>query len=553
MNRLLCLLLAAALLCAAPPALAAKAPVTAVPSEIAGFVRIDYARDNFAGKLCDLADKLMDEPLRQTVRQMQDAFGFSPLEREFLTNFASLTLVVFEPTPDPKKPDGPPVEKVGVIVELKDVETFQKYLEKIRAGAKSGSKTFKVSLYDKAKFPIEVFEMAAQGEPGGEPETLYTAFFDNLFAIGVGKETGVAVLETLQGTAAGNIQSVERSAGYARLAKAFPAEATAWGYVNGEFIARDTKREFPAAPVDYVDAAGFSLNYAKGHVTADGLVLFKKDAKSPVLDYLKQEPVALGSPALLPAATIFYHAFRFAFTKPMLEEPRMKDLFAQLNGMLGIDVEKDILPWLGNEYHLALSDYAMVPAPPFPAPRITLGVRVNDEKACRDAMEKIEAAYKLRTGISFEGTTEGTLAYRSIVVPTGGMIEDFSLAYLVHDGHLVIGSGRGAIGELSKVKAKEIPSLKDDPLFRDLLGPFAEKTIFSGFVNGERLATFMIRFMEMQNTPEAEMRDVRLTRMLRGLGFGFSHDGEGARLRADLAIDKDLLFKTAAEPDEDKD
>lgn len=553
MNRRLCLLVLVALIAFATPApVAAKDPMSVVPAGVVGVVRIDYARDNFSGTISGLAESLMDEPLRATVKQMRDTFGFSPLEREFMTNFVTTTLVVFEPLIDPKKPSAPAEERVGVLVEVKDIDLFHKYLDKIRAGAKADSKTFRVSTYDKAKFPIEVFEMAAAAGSEGEPETLYTAFFGNLFAIGVGKATGVAVLETLQGTAAGNIQTIERDPAFTRLVKIHPPQATVWSFVNGDAIVKESKR-MGGEPVDFVDAAGFSLHYAKGRLKGDGVFLFKKDAKSPIADYLKQEPIALTSPALLPGDLLAYTAFRFAPTKEMAAEAAMQMLFGQLNGMLGIDTEKDVLPWLGREHFFALGDYQLKPQPPFPAPRLLFGMKVTDAKACRDAMEKIEAAYKLRTGVSFEGTAEAGLGYRQIVVPTGGMVEDFSLCWLVHDDFLLLGSGRGAVADLVRVKEKKAPALKEEKLFADLVGPYTGKTLFTTYINGARLADFMVKFMEMQNTPEAEMRDVRLTRVLTGLGIGMSQEGEALRIHADLAIDKDLLFKAAQEPDENTD
>ncbi len=549
------LLLALAVLClACPPAHAAKDPLTVIPAEAAAVVRFDYHHNNLTAKGLELSQTLMDEPLRQTVKQMQGTFGFSPLEKEFLMNFVSVTLAVFAPgAGGAGKSDGEAM--VGVILEVKDVDLFQKYLEKIRQGAKGGGKLLKVSPYEKAKFPVEVFEFTADPAKPGDTETLYTAFFDNLFAVGVGKPSGVAVLEALQAVAAGNIPAVGSNESFTRLLAAQPMKATLWGYLSGAYIAQDAKREMPGAPVDAIEAAGLTVNYDAGRLSAEGLLLFRRDAKeNPVAEFLKVEPAALASPAMLPAATMAYLAFRFAPTPEMLAQPGMSEALKRLGELLGVDVGKDILPWLGKDYYLALSEYAMSAQPPFPAPRLTLGVRTTDAGRCRDAMDKIEAAYKLRTNTAFEGTTEGALAYRAIVVPTGGMVRDFSLSWLVHDDYLVLASGKDAVGELSKVKEKAVPALKDEKLFKELLGGYGERTILTGYVNGTLLSEFMIRFMEFQGSTAKELADVRMTRIIRGLGFGFTSEGQQAlRLRADLALDMERLKKEAAAPAEERD
>ncbi len=516
--------------------------MTVIPDNAAAFVKLDYHYNAMMKKILSLSDVLMDENTRRVTQEMKEIFGFSPLEKEFLMNFLTTTIVVLDSKDLQKDPH------VGTLVELKDAELFKQYLDKIKNNIKSkGKKDIKIYPYNKAKFPIMVYEKTT-----GDKELLYTAFFDNIFAIGIGKENGVKVLEELQKTAANNAFSINKNKAYIKLNKNYSEKSSVFMYVSGEFIKKDTAKELPNLKVDFVDAAAFVMNYNEGQISGEGFVCFKKNSKNPIDEYLEAKPLNLESVSFLPESSLLYFVSRFIFPEKAFKDEKIVKALVELNKTLGLDFEKDIFPWLGHEYFISFSDYNIIPVPPIPTPGVFFGIGVKNTQAAKNAMEKIEAAYQLRMpDQEFKSGKEGGIDYRYIDVPSGGMLKDFTLTYMVIDKFLVFSTGKNAIKEIDKVRTGKIESLNKEPLFKNMLGSYGQNSIISGYANGDRLARLAIKFMEFKQTSEDEMKDVRSIKAIRGLGFGISNTKEGISFKAAINIDMELIKKLAAEPEDD--
>lgn len=517
----------------------AKDALSVVPSTVASCIRVDFQHGQLMKKIVDLNDLLMDEETRRTMEEMKEAFGFSPMEKPFLLNILSVSFVTMQLDDKSKIPD------LGLIVELKDAELFRQYLEKIKENVKAkGKKDILISDWTKSKFPVTVYE-----KTGDEPETIYTAFFDNLFAIGVGKEKGVQMLENMQSTAADNSFSIDKNKSYKALRDRFPPSAMVYAYLSGDYIAQDAELNAKGVKVDFLQGAALSLDYKDGRITGEGYVQFKDDAPDPLLRYLKDEPVPVASRAVLPAASLLYLVGRFGIPEEAFADVNVSAAIMALNSALGLDFVKDIMPWLGREYFLGIGDYQIVLTPPIPTPRVWFGISVKDPQKARDTMEKMEAAYKLRIpDTQFETGNEGELQYRYITVPTGGVLKDFYLTYGIAGNFLVFTTGKASVAEMGKVISGQIPSLNKDKRCDEMLGRAGKNALLAGYINGERLAALAEKFMETQNTPEAEMKDIRNIRALQGFGFGITHDGKGMHLQGSLAVDMELIKKLAQEP-----
>jgi hypothetical protein len=159
--------------------------VKIIPDDSFGFIKIDQHHNNLMDKLIKLKEFYTDDDFKRIINKMKETFGFSPMEKQFLMNFVSTTFVLLK-SEDLKKD-----AKVGVVIELKDVDLFKQYMNKIKKNIK-GKKDIKIYQYKatKEKFPITIYE-----KTGADKEFLYTAYFANIFAIGIGKKNGLKVIK----------------------------------------------------------------------------------------------------------------------------------------------------------------------------------------------------------------------------------------------------------------------------------------------------------------------------------------------------------------------
>jgi hypothetical protein len=508
---------------------------------VVAFSRIDFSVNDFMKKIVDLNDQLMDDETRRTVDEMKETFGFSPIEKQFLLNIQSLAVVIFEVDPEGKD------AVAGIVVDLKDPDLFRTYLAKVKENLTTkGKKDYKITENSEEKFPMVIYEKV-----GSEPEKLYTAFFDNLFAIGIGDKSGLAVLKKLQNSAAENAFQITDNKQYKRLVKKFPMNSIIWTYISGKYVADEALAQNPTIPVDFIESCGLALDYNQGKLSFDGAVVVKKETKNPIQQYLEESPVAPESKKLLSKSTILYLVSRFVFPKDIMGKPELVDITAGFNALLGLDFKKDIYPWLGNEYFLSVNDYKINLVPPILAPGIHIGLKVSDVKAAKNAMEKVEAKYKLKDPkTEYKTGKAGDLAYRYYPMP-GAMFKDFILGYTFAGDYLVLTSSSSALETMDKVMKGKTPSLETEPRFKEMLGAYGDNTVFSGFINGDLLTRLTIQFLEAQNTPEAEMKDIRNISALTGFGFGVSNDADGLYFKGALGVDVELIRKMAKEPIED--
>jgi hypothetical protein len=323
--------------------------------------------------------------------------------------------------------------------------------------------------------------------------------------------------------------------------------------MSGEMIKADTSYQIPKNDIDkLIDAAGLIVNYKDANISSEGYVMFKKSKKKNPLDvYLNNKNGELKSTNILPESTMIYLASKLIIPDEIFGKVEFFKPLADLNSALGLNFEKDIFPWLGSEYFLSLSDYNIVLTPPFATPALYFGIEVKNEKDAKDAMEKVEAAYKLRLPQNqFKLDKIGDVEYRHIDVPTGGMLSGFSLSYFIKNNFLVFTTGKNAIAELDKVKKGKLKKLSNGKIFTENYGTTNAGNILTGFVNGDYLSKLSIKFMESQKTPERDMKDIRSLKLIRGLGFKVSNDERGILFRASLKFDMNLMKKISQEVDE---
>jgi len=515
-------------------ALSAIESVKVVPDDAFGFIAVNFQFDGFMDKILTLQEKYTDDDFMRAITQMKETFGFSPMEKKFLKNFNSTTFILLKSEDLKRNP------RVGVIVDLKDPDLFKQYLDKLKTNVKN-KKDISVYPCTVAKFPVTIFE-----KKGKDKEVLYTAFFNNIFAVGIGKDEGLQVLVDLQERAARNSFSIDKNKSFQKLVSHFPINSPIYAYMSGEMAKADMSYELPsiAKTDNLIEGSAISINYQDGTISSDGYVLFKESKNNPLNIYLKSNTQPLKSSTILPEGTLLYLAGRFMIPQEVFKKIEFADAISKINNGLGVDFQKDIYPWLGSELFISISNYHIVPTPPFETPAIYLGIGVKNEKDALDAMEKVEAAYKLRSPNNvFKGEKVGGIKYRHIEVPTGGMLKDFSLSYFVKDNFLIFTTGRAAIDSISKVSSKKLKPLSQSKDFLDNCGTNGIGSLMTGFLSGRYLSDLAIKFMEMENTPEKDMEDIRSLQLIKGAALKVSNDNSGVSFRASIKIDIDLLNK----------
>jgi len=332
-------------------ALSAIESVKVVPDDAFGFIAVNFQFDGFMDKILTLQEKYTDDDFMRAITQMKETFGFSPMEKKFLKNFNSTTFILLKSEDLKRNP------RVGVIVDLKDPDLFKQYLDKLKTNVKN-KKDISVYPCNKAKFPVTIFE-----KKGKDKEVLYTAFFNNIFAVGIGKDEGLQVLVDLQERAARNSFSIDKNKSFQKLVSHFPINSPIYAYMSGEMAKADMSYELPsiAKTDNLIEGSAISINYQDGTISSDGYVLFKESKNNPLNIYLKSNTQPLKSSTILPEGTLLYLAGRFMIPQEVFKKIEFADAISKINNGLGVDFRTNYLPVFKQEYGQYIYDRTILP------------------------------------------------------------------------------------------------------------------------------------------------------------------------------------------------
>jgi hypothetical protein len=213
------------------------------------------------------------------------------------------------------------------------------------------------------------------------------------------------------------------------------------------------------------------------------------------------QPGRLELLGLVPKDTVLLSAYRLGNVqdawKLYQEKAGEGSQFAFLAGVgekLGIDVEREVFPWVGEEMSFQFS--GLVTGGLFPIPEAEVIIKVKDRGAAEKTISRIMGTLAqplskdtqvdrqpwafLKPQLATEeynGATLKTLAYP---------IPEFSPTVTVLGDYLVIGSNRSSVREIVDIQKKAKASIFRNKMFAELLG-FAPDTMISlGFLDCHR-------------------------------------------------------------------
>jgi hypothetical protein len=303
------------------------------------------------------------------------------------------------------------------------------------------------------------------------------------------------------------------------------------GYVRGREVqqALDTALETEGAPPGITVGAGRLESLALGAKAEEKGVSFDGGIRiDPGLD---PQPFKATLPGDLPKGALLYVSanslddmLRTSLKLVGKANPSFPEQLSQVEAALGITLEDDIYPLLGNEAAFAV--YAKRPVPTLLFVLKTAG---DDEKK---AMRLVDRIAQLVT-LSGEARTSDLTIEGAEVHRLDFTNEGFSLFITTHAGKTIITNGeeavRGVLGSGEK--------LGDDPLFKEAKDESAMPDETTGFVYGnfEQGLAFIYAFARSQGEPAPPIVE-RNTKPLRDTLLYTRKDGKLLRVSGFLTI-----------------
>ncbi|MBW3660923.1 MAG: DUF3352 domain-containing protein [Gemmatimonadetes bacterium] len=316
---------------------------------------------------------------------------------------------------------------------------------------------------------------------------------------------------------------------------------------------------------DYLASAlGVGIYWAESGIRSDVYARFPEDGeRSELIEMLTTSPGQIQSIGYQPEGTLLYTSiasldadvvydelYRYAVDATRIQmdvagtpdSARADSMVAaqlrEFESQTGIDVEDDLVAWIGDE--AAFSIVGVDKTGFFPVPEVAFTIAATDRGRAQAALAELEGALtemaRTRASIPLqwqEETYEGqTIRY----APTP-MGEGLSVAYTVTDPFVLVASSRGLVKRMLDGRAGRARALPSNPEFGAMTEFYPQRATSIGYVNLERILTevegLLGTFGQMSGNPAAADTTSTARRVLTALknapriGFYSEADGEG--------------------------
>ncbi len=191
-----------------------------------------------------------------------------------------------------------------------------------------------------------------------------------------------------------------------------------------------------------------------------------------------------------------------SWRKSLAENPAAKDQAAVVTAGLqtmekdyGINIEKDVLSWIGSEVAFVFSDIDVTGM--FPVPRLSLIVKVTDEAKAGALMTKLIEILNKNLGESAGGVKVelvdhpyGGVSMKVIQIPV--MVPGLMPGFAFINGYLVISSSAAVMEAMVDTNKGTKDSLLKDAQFQRLKSVFPDKTNQIAYMNVEGFFTSLV-------------------------------------------------------------
>jgi hypothetical protein len=459
-----------------------------------------------------------------------------------------------------------------LVAEVADEDAAETLLEQCEAQLTAD----KGATFSEAEVGGRTVRVASNRE--GE-EVLFYSLEDGRLALGTTRARLEQTL-TIGGDAEGAARAMTSVDGYTSALRKLPA-ATVVVYVDQAAMRQAAEAAMadsagPAAGSDRMAAARTALG---AYPMADGVVFglqwedsgiggtmytrFPPGERPELARMLTATPGEVRSLAFQPEGTLLYGAlntldarvvydemYRYAVDATRLQmgvagtpdsvqaDSVVAAGLARTESELGVDVEDDLVSWVGKEVALAVTGVDQSGF--FPVPEVGLTIATTDESRTRQVMATLEtrvsemALARASIPLAWQTVEHEGQTIRYAPTPMG---EGLSLAWAVTDQFLLLASSRGLVQRMIDARAGRAPALPANPEFGALTEFYPQQANAIGFVNIERILTevegLMTTYGQMSgnaavaDSASTGRRVVAALKNAPRLGFYSEADGDG--------------------------
>ncbi|HET9332221.1 MAG TPA: DUF3352 domain-containing protein [Gemmatimonadota bacterium] len=311
-------------------------------------------------------------------------------------------------------------------------------------------------------------------------------------------------------------------------------------------------------------AVGVGVYWTENGLRADAYTKFPDGERSPLAEMMTRSPSAIRTLAFQPVGTLLYGAVNSLDAQIIYNELRryavdatriQMDIagtadslqadslvarqLAAFESETGIDVENDIISWVGQEASFGVAGVDKTGF--FPVPEVALTIATKDVARSRAFLTQLEEvvgqAAAERASIPLQWQTEEYQGQTVRYAPTP-MGEGLSLSYVVTDDFVVIGSSRGLIKRMLDARGGSAQALPSNPDFGTMTAFYPSEANALGFVNLEQILTEVQGLMgtfggmaggaAAADTTAATYQVMQALKNAPRLGFYSDADAEGA-------------------------
>lgn len=334
-----------------------------------------------------------------------------------------------------------------------------------------------------------------------------------------------------------------------------------------EDLQSERLRAATGALEDYklASAVGVGVYWTEAGIRTDAYTKFPEGERSGLAEMMTRSPAAIRTLAFQPVNTLLYGAVTSIDAQVVYDELRryavdatriQMDLqgsadslqadslvarqLAAFESETGIDVEADVVSWVGQEASFAIAGVDKTGF--FPVPEVALTIATKDPARSRALLTRVETlvgqAAAERASIPLQWQAEEYQGQTLRYAPTP-MGEGLSLSYVVTDDFVLIGSSRGLMKRMLDSRGGTAQALPSNPGFSAMTEFYPTEANALGFMNIEQILTEVQGLMgtfggmtgggaAAADTSSATYKVMEAVKNAPRLGFYSSADAEGA-------------------------
>ncbi len=508
----------------------------AIPENASAVLFLNYSKDKFYEKSVKFFNQIAALEDKKETDALREKMGIAFNDPVFLASISGVAAVYFDDMK--KQPLSTQEVPLAIVLKMANKEAFMINLQNFKAAVSKDSPDNEYSLFvRKDSIEVEIVER--------KDKTEHFAFVvvDDLLIGGFGAKTAVNSINRVLNVIKKGEGGIDGSSNYKQALSAISADVPVYFYLDGAFVKKYAAEESLLPDLDYVKSVCFSFNAAAGRLTVDGAIITDKDnPKNAFAKYFTFEGAGLKAPAMLDGDTVLYMGGRMHLDpKVIAEDKDLKDVKQQIKKNLGVDFEKDIMPWAAEEFFLAFSSYRALPLPVMPAPKIYFGIKSKDKEACEKCMQQMLPALELK---DLKKDTISDVNYYFSPVPTpNNIMPEFGLTLAYVNDFLIFASSKDALNPLIAAKSRPEKSLAANKDFMADLGPLLDSSIFFAYFNNALASDLILSVLQL--SPEHKLGELEtdVLKLINGVAGGFTFKDAALKFRINLSVNKEMYNK----------